>query len=200
MTQKKHYKILLLGDSQCGKTSLLEVYKMKRYTDEYIPAVIDSFTKDFKLENKTITIMLWDNSEKSEYDSFRALSYCDVDLVFLCYSVNDKTTLSNITIKWMPIIRSFYPIPGIFLIGLKLELRDLDLNNVDANEMNLKEDGIRMKEIIGAAEFFECSSKKYFNVNEIFNAAALWIKKNRLIDNLLKKNKYGVLKNLFKKY
>lgn len=185
--EPKYGKIVVIGDGACGKTCLLEVFKKNIFPEDYIPTIIDNFVKDVEVEGETISIAIWDTAGQEEYDAVRPVSYSETDLVFLCYTVENKDMLFNISDKWMPEIRNYCPNAGTFVVGLKADLRDSDCPGVDKSKLTSKEDGERMKEKLGAAEFFECSARENRNVKEVFDAAALWLIKNKKVPEEPKK-------------
>lgn len=178
-TEQKSGKIVVVGDGACGKTCLLEVFKKNTFPEDYIPTIIDNFVKDVEVEGEIISLAVWDTAGQEEYDAVRPVSYSETDLVFLCYSIENKDMLYNISDKWMPEIRNYCPLAGTFLIGLKSDLRSGDSSPKDKAKLASMEDGEKMKEKLGAAEFYECSARENYNVKEVFDAAALWLMKKK---------------------
>lgn len=172
-------KIVVVGDGACGKTCLLEVFKKNNFPDDYIPTIIDNFVKEVQVNNEIVSLAIWDTAGQEEYDAVRPVSYCETDLVFLCYSIENKEKLENISDKWMPEIRTYCPSAGTFLIGLKSDLRDANCDLVPKNMIASREEGERIQEKLGADNFIECSAKDNVNVKELFDTAALWLKENK---------------------
>ncbi|KAG7280162.1 hypothetical protein CRUP_037746 [Coryphaenoides rupestris] len=55
-------KIVVVGDSQCGKTALLNVFAKDTFPAGYIPTVFENYTADFKIERQRVELRLWDTS------------------------------------------------------------------------------------------------------------------------------------------
>ena len=120
----KSGKIVVVGDGACGKTCLLEVFKSDRFPEEYVPTVVDNFVKVVEFEeNKSISLALWDTAGQEDYDTIRPLSYRETDLVLLCYTIENKKNLDNISSKWLMEIKNYCPSAGYYLIALKKDLR-----------------------------------------------------------------------------
>ncbi|KAM0686985.1 hypothetical protein COBT_001782 [Conglomerata obtusa] len=170
-------KIVVIGDGACGKTCLLEVFKKNKFPEDYIPTIIDNFVETVEVDGEQISIAIWDTAGQEEYDAVRPVSYSETDLIFLCYSIENKNMLMNIGAKWMPEIRNYCPTAGTFLVALKSDLRDDE--NLDRKMVASEKEGQDMKDQIGASYFLECSAKKNINVKVLFTEAARWLKENK---------------------
>lgn len=56
------YKIIVVGDSNVGKTSLINFYQQGNIIQEYVPTIgIEFYTKNEKVEeDKEISLQIWD--------------------------------------------------------------------------------------------------------------------------------------------
>ncbi|KAI5171274.1 hypothetical protein PAEPH01_1617 [Pancytospora epiphaga] len=173
----KSGKVVVVGDGACGKTCLLEVFKCDKFPDEYVPTVVDNFVKVVKYDqNKSITLALWDTAGQEDYDTIRPLSYRGTDLVLLCYTIENKKNLDNISSKWLMEIKNYCPKAGYFLIGLKEDLRFDE--NADKDSLVTTEEGKRWAQKIKALDFIECSALTRKNVDLVFEKAAKHISEN----------------------
>ncbi|KAG0418343.1 Rho-related GTP-binding protein RhoA-B, partial [Dictyocoela roeselum] len=174
-------KVVVVGDGACGKTCLLEVFKRNKFPDEYVPTFVDNFVKEVELsEEKTVALTMWDTAGQEDYDLVRPLSYKDTDLVMLCYSIENKDLLENLTSKWILEISNFCPNIDIFLVGLKLDVRGND--DYDQDRVTTADEGMNIAKEIKAVKFYECSAKTGENVNVVFEEVANYIlEKNKRI-------------------
>ncbi|KAF7684411.1 Rho-related GTP-binding protein RhoA-A [Astathelohania contejeani] len=169
-------KVVVVGDGACGKTCLLEVFKRNKFPDEYIPTVVDNFVKEVEVgENTKVTLTLWDTAGQEDYDSVRPLSYKDTDLVIICYSIENKDFLPNISGKWVYEIKNYCPTAGFFLVGLKKDMRDDETGFINKERLVTYEEGKNIAGEIGAKKFYECSAKTGENVDIIFKDAGKYI-------------------------
>ncbi|KAH7708116.1 transforming protein RhoA [Aphelenchoides avenae] len=67
---------------------------------------------------------LMDTAGQEDYDRIRPLSYPDVDVVMICFSIGSPDSLGNIPEKWAPEARHFCPNVPIILVGNKKDLRN----------------------------------------------------------------------------
>ncbi|KAH0499861.1 Rho-related GTP-binding protein RhoE [Microtus ochrogaster] len=58
-------KIVVVGDSQCGKTALLHVFAKDCFPENYVPTVFENYTASFEIDTQRIELSLWDTSEDS---------------------------------------------------------------------------------------------------------------------------------------
>jgi small GTP-binding protein len=55
-------KILVLGDSNVGKTNFITRYTEKKFDENYVATLgIDFKTKNIQINNKTIKLQIWDS-------------------------------------------------------------------------------------------------------------------------------------------
>ncbi|KAG0433175.1 Rho-related GTP-binding protein RhoA-A [Dictyocoela muelleri] len=167
-------KVVVVGDGACGKTCLLEVFRRGKFPDEYIPTVVDNFVKEVELsEENRVLLTMWDTAGQEDYDSVRPLSYKDTDLILLCYSIENKELLENVTKKWTLEIGNYCSNTDIFLIGLKKDVRGCE--DYDQECVITAEEGMETAKEIKAVKFYECSSKTGENVNVVFEEVANYI-------------------------
>ncbi|MED6257518.1 Rho- GTP-binding protein RhoE [Ataeniobius toweri] len=55
-------KIVVVGDSRCGKTALLHVFAKDSYPENYVPTVFENYTASFEIDKQRIELNMWDTS------------------------------------------------------------------------------------------------------------------------------------------
>ncbi|KAG0241506.1 GTP-binding protein Rho1 [Actinomortierella wolfii] len=71
-----------------------------------------------------VELSLWDTAGQEDYDRLRPLSYPESDVVLMCFAVNNRPSLDNITEKWYPELTHFLEKIPKLVVGLKTDLRD----------------------------------------------------------------------------
>ncbi|SCU87644.1 LADA_0E05292g1_1 [Lachancea dasiensis] len=164
----EHIKIVVVGDGAVGKTCLLISYTQGRFPEEYVPTVFENYVTNIKgPKNKIIELALWDTAGQEEYSRLRPLSYTDVDILMVCYSVASRTSLHNVEELWIPEVRHFCPSTPIMLVGTKSDLYASDQLDklVDPRDAEL------VAQKVGALGHFQSSAKFHDNIDVLFNSA-----------------------------
>ena len=170
---KWNKKLVIVGDGQCGKTSLLMVQSGQPFPEKYIPTVFENYISRIPLKrNKIVELSLWDTAGQEEYDRLRPLSYPDTDVVIMAYDITDRNTLIHINEKWQHEMRHFLANTPKILCGTKLDLRNNDNNDVSNNKYVTYDEGSALATKLGCIKFLECSAKTGENVQDLFNLAA----------------------------
>ena len=157
------YKILLLGDSEVGKSCFLMRYADNVFVENYITTIgLDYKLKYVQLENgEKIKVQLWDTAGQDRYRTIAKNYYKGSHGILLLYDVTKINSFENIR-EWIQNIKEeVYEKAIIFLIGNKID---------KTGERKITtEQGKNL-----AAEynmpFFEASAKSGENVDEVFKA------------------------------
>ncbi|KFV77025.1 Rho-related GTP-binding protein RhoE [Dryobates pubescens] len=173
-------KIVVVGDSQCGKTALLHVFAKDCFPESYVPPVFENYTASFEIDTQRIELSLWDTSGSPYYDNVRPLSYPDSDAVLICFDISRPETLDSVLKKasWKGEIQEFCPNTKMLLVGCKSDLRTdvstlVELSNHRQTPVSYDQ-GANMAKQIGAATYIECSALQSENsVRDIFHVATL---------------------------
>ena len=164
--EKKIYefKVILLGNSSVGKTSILERFVSKKFSEfQRCTINVECKKKSILLGPTTSALLsIWDTAGEEKFRALTKNYYRDAQGILLLYDINDRKTFLDLN-KW---IIDIYEICkkeeiSIILVGNKIDL-----------ERNVKED-----EIIQFAEKydfqqFEVSAKNGINIDLIFEKLA----------------------------
>ncbi|XP_047465898.1 rho-related GTP-binding protein RhoN-like [Mugil cephalus] len=171
-------KIVVVGDTQCGKTALLHVFAKDSYPENYVPTVFENYTASFEIEKQRIELNMWDTSGSAYYDNVRPLAYPDSDAVLICFDISRPETLDSVLKKWQGETQEFCPNAKVVLVGCKLDMRT-DLNVLrELSKHRLipvtHEQGTNLARQIGAVAYAECTSKYSENsVRDVFHVTTL---------------------------
>jgi len=166
-------KLVVVGDGAVGKTSLLISYATGDFPTEYVPTVFENYTAQLELNNSIILLHLWDTAGQEDYDRLRPLSYPGSDIVFLCFSVVNKTSYDAIKIKWYPEVHHYVPNVPIMLLGTKLDLREEGVADPQVGSVQSisTEQGEELSKEVKAIKYFEVSAKTRKNLDVVFQEA-----------------------------
>lgn len=100
--RKNILKIIILGDSGVGKTSLIQRYVNKKYTQQYKATIgADFSTKEVELEDinggkATATLQIWDTAGQERFQSLGVAFYRGADCCVLVYDVTNEKSFQRL--------------------------------------------------------------------------------------------------------
>ncbi|EGG16622.1 hypothetical protein DFA_07600 [Cavenderia fasciculata] len=177
--QKKYlFKIILIGSSGVGKTSLLSQYVHKRYIQQHKATIgVDFLTKDLQLKDSkgetcSVTLQIWDTAGQERFQSLGSAFYRGADCCVLTYDVNDQTSFENLD-RWKndfihqaaPSSPSSSPIPyQLVVIGNKIDMENQRCVSQKRAQAWCTENSV--------ISYFETSAKDHQLVEQTFESIA----------------------------
>lgn len=159
------FKILLIGDSSVGKTSILLRYIDNTYSGEFQATIgVDFKVSTVKINSKVIKLQLWDTAGQDRFKNIVASYYRGAQGIFIVYDVTNRISFTNVT-KWYQETINYLPETTVrFLIGNKC-----DMNS--PFRVVSHEEASNLANSLGI-EYLETSAKNSINVGDIFNQMA----------------------------
>jgi len=158
-------KVVLLGKEFCGKTSLVERYLNDRFAGEnrYQNTIGAAYgAKMLTLEDREITIGIWDTAGSERYESMSRIYYRGAKAAVVCYSVNDQESWDRLKF-WINELQKLEKDCKIYLCATKVDLLQGDNKKRAVDYHNTTD----YADEIGA-DVFETSSKTGENISEMF--------------------------------
>ena len=118
----KKVKLVLVGDSAVGKSSLIRNYLENSFTDEYEPTVLDVYRGVKSVKKTQIDVEIHDTSGDAHLQLSRSTQYKNADVFMICVAADNMDALASIP-RWVDEIRSVESKP-IILILTKKDLID----------------------------------------------------------------------------
>ncbi|MFX1394312.1 MAG: GTP-binding protein [Promethearchaeota archaeon] len=178
MEDALNIKVIVLGDGNVGKTSLVSNFLGKEIPEKYLPTIGNNiFRKDYKLNNQRIRINIWDIGGQKSFNVFNPAVYNNVDAAFLVFDLSrPKETLLNIIKEYKEILERYSKDSLSIIVGNKLDLVSFDeyLKQIIKNILSLGE------------QLLLISAKTGENVNESFELLIYTFLKNAGIDKIAK--------------
>ncbi len=154
-------KIITLGDSRVGKTSLIVRFIEDHFADTYMSTIgFDLKFKNIKLKNgQVLKLIIHDTAGQERFRSLAANYIKKADGILLVYDITDNYSFNNIE-NWMLDItnKSDENVP-VILIGNKSDLTE--------NRKIQYEDGLKLAEK-NEIHFYETSCENGENVEKSF--------------------------------
>jgi|TARA_B100001175_G_scaffold306759_1_gene305219 small GTP-binding protein len=152
----KNYKVILLGNSSVGKTSIMNNFSKKH--QDVSPTIGAEFClmKSSKYNHK---LQIWDCAGQERYRAVTRIYYRNIQGCVLIFDLNNKKSLYDIRDYWVKEVENNNMINPIFiLVGNKSDLR-----------INTDYDVIRSLVNTYSMKYIETSVIKNENICEIFN-------------------------------
>jgi Ras-related protein Rab-1A len=154
------FKIVLVGDTCVGKSSILVRFCDDIFSDNYITTIgVDFKFKTLLLKNKTIKIQIWDTAGQERYRSMTTTYYRGANAIIICYDISNHESFDNLN-KWINDVKKFSSDDTeIFIFGNKID--EENKRKVLISEKNEFENSFHFN-------IFEVSAKSGKNIEEAF--------------------------------
>jgi Ras-related protein Rab-7A len=161
-------KVIILGDSGVGKTSLMNQYVNRKFSNQYKATIgADFLTKEVMVDDRMVTMQIWDTAGQERFQSLGVAFYRGADCCVLVYDVTMPNSFKTLD-SWRDefLIQASPRDPDHFpfvVIGNKI---DCDTRAV---AMRRAQQWCAAK---GDIPYFECSAKEAINVEQAFQTVA----------------------------
>ena len=175
-------KLLIIGDSEVGKTSVLSRYTKDIFNLNYLAtAGIEFFTKDDNIDNKIVRIELWDTAGQEKFHSLTAAFFRNAEGIIVMFDVTNSISFENIR-NWTESIKTHMSseidnIP-VIIVGNKIDLNEREIKTEEANKY-CNELGYK---------YFETSAKTGENVNQTIKYLVKEVLKKKINKNQIIQN------------
>jgi small GTP-binding protein len=157
------FKLIVVGDSGVGKTSLINQFVAKKFVMDYRPTLGISITSQTYyiqgFEEAKINFLIWDLAGQKFFNRVRKRYYSHAQSGFIIYDVTDRDTFSNVVHWYDDISVNLENIP-LILIGNKIDLED-------ARKVSTEEGRALAQKL--KCTFMETSAKTGANVQDAFS-------------------------------
>ena len=98
--KKQYLKIVVLGDSGVGKTTLLQQYVTAKATGHSKPTIGADFQKkEIMIDNQQVTLQLWDTAGQEKFQSLGYAFYRGADSCALVFDLTSQKSFDTLT-RW----------------------------------------------------------------------------------------------------
>lgn len=162
------FKILLIGDSGVGKSSLLVSFISSSFDDLSPTIGVDFKIKQLTVGGKRLKLTIWDTAGQEKFRTLTSSYYRGTQGIILVYDVTRRESFTNLSDVWAKEVDLYSSNQDCvkMLVG----------NKVDKESARAvsREEGIALAKEHGSL-FLECSAKTRANVEQCFEELALKI-------------------------
>eukprot|EP01091_Cochliopodium_minus_P011560 TRINITY_DN3310_c0_g2_i2.p1 TRINITY_DN3310_c0_g2~~TRINITY_DN3310_c0_g2_i2.p1 ORF type:complete len:208 (+),score=55.62 TRINITY_DN3310_c0_g2_i2:159-782(+) len=155
-------KLLLIGDSDVGKSSILLRFTDDDFSDDISCTIgVDFKTKLIDFHNKKINLTIWDTAGQEKFRSLTSSYYRGTHGIILVYDVTNKKSFEHIE-SWLNEINTYATNDNLvkLLVGNKVDKEeDREVTKEEAQEF------ARSREMV----FIEASAKTTIGIQQSFN-------------------------------
>ena len=159
MATNEAYKLVLLGESNVGKTSILKRLEHKEFDPNVENTAGATYTSRVVLlpNNDTITLDIWDTSGQKKYRSLTKFFYRDAKGVILVYDSTNEESFNELKDYWYNEVKNPAINIAIAVVANKSDLEEIVVPD---------EDGEKFAESIGAI-FASVSAKDNIGLSDL---------------------------------
>jgi small GTP-binding protein len=159
MIRNNSAKVVLIGDSSVGKTSLIQQYHHHIFSGENVETIGASYiARDLETPAGTIQIHIWDTAGQERYRSLIPMYSRNAEVVLLVIDVTNIESFKSAD-QWLEIVKTHCP-PNcrIYVLANKIDLKE-----------TVSMDELREWAARHAAPFFKTSAKDFTSIDTVFS-------------------------------
>ena len=163
-------KILLVGDSAVGKTTLILKYVDGKFSDSHITTIgVEYKDKEITVNNRKINLQIWDTSGQERYRSITKNFYRNAHGILFVFDVTNQTSFDHLK-DWLNSSNECDIDFKKIIVGNKIDLNGRVVNK-ETMEFFAEKNQIKKS--------YETSAKDGTNVDLIFKEMAELILANK---------------------
>ena len=172
------FKILIIGNTAVGKTSMLLRYVENRFPESHMATIgLENKVKRIETDKYKIQLDIWDTAGQERFKSLTKSFYNHTNGIIYVYDITSYKTFEGVK-NWMNDAEP-YGIRNSILCGNKIDLEEYREVKIDT----LKEFGLKNK-----MEVLETSAKNGTNLDQAFR---------KIVDIIIKSKSHEELINEF---
>lgn len=168
------YKIILVGDSGVGKTSILKKFINNEFNEDIKCTInIDFFSKSIKIDKNLYTnLKIYDTAGQEKYRALIKQYYQGTDGIILVFDLTNENSFNKLK-SWINEVSDNTEKAQIILVGNKADLIERKIDEETAENFAKQRD----------IKYIETSAKEGTNILLLFEELALDINKKKQNDS-----------------
>ncbi len=122
--QEHNMKLVFVGDTAVGKTSIIMTWTQETFPSLYEPTVFDTYNGTKNYKGSEVKLQIWDTAGHEDLGRLRPIAYANTDCFIICFSLMQRNSLENACKKWISEVKTCARACPCILVGTKLDLRE----------------------------------------------------------------------------
>jgi len=175
MSQPNIIKIVILGSSGVGKSSIINRYIYDHWDKDMQTTLGAAFLdKTFTYRGKEFKFQIWDTAGQEKYGPLAQMYYRDADVALLVYDVTDKSSFTGLKNWHMELTEKGPKNIVLAIVGNKSEIEDTKTFETEGELYASKHNAI----------FKATSAKQNKGINELFDTILDQVFEHALCDEV----------------
>ena len=174
-------KILVVGDSGVGKSSLVKQYVDNYFDESFISTIgVDFEIITLNFEGKVVKLQIWDTAGQERFRAITSTYYHGAHGVLMVYDQTDEQSLLNLRDKWIVDVERFAPKNvSKIAVGNKADL----VAKAGKHNLQVVDDGTveMVCEELGVTNRLTSSARKGENVENVFLSMVRMMLRDRIV-------------------
>ena len=168
-------KIVLLGDSGVGKTSIINHFMTGKNSESLKPTVGAAFvTKNIVVDGHSLELRVWDTAGQEVYRGLAPMYYRSAQIAIIVFDVTSNSSYESVDYWVQELKKNLKGTPVIMVCGNKADLyEDRSIHDTTAKEFSAA----------NGALYCETSAISGTGINQLFEVA---------LSNMLKENRQAI--------
>jgi Ras-related protein Rab-1A len=180
------FKILLIGNSGVGKSSIVQMYSEKQFSENFLSTIgVDFKVKTVTVDDKIVKMQIWDTAGQERFRSITNSYYRGAHGIFIVYDVTNRKSFNDVHTIWKQEVErhTLTKFMHSFLVGNKTDL--YNSREVSYDEGQRYADEYSMS-------FIEVSAKSNSFISDAFAEMAVKLKDKLLTGGILASEKLKI--------
>lgn len=155
------FKIILIGDSNVGKTCVVQRFQSGVFSDKHQNTIgVDFSVRSLNIEGKKVKVQVWDTAGQERFRTITQSYYRSAHGAIIAYDITRRQTFESVP-HWIHEVERYGAANlKVMLIGNKTDLAE--------NRQILFEEACTLAEKFGLLAVLETSAKESRNIDEVF--------------------------------
>ena len=106
-TKATNYKVVIVGKSAVGKSSLMFRFTDDRFNENYLTTIgVDFKFRSFKLKEQSYKLQIWDTAGQEKYQTITKTFYKGAHAVIVVFDLTNKKSFDDLKEQWFPEIEN----------------------------------------------------------------------------------------------